>query len=812
MAIFNLPPQQLPFSKKTKEWRKKHIDFADTNTYSNSSLVRKSVYKQKINYDLLAGKLHMDDLMKVLNPDKLDVGYIPDSIPHYPVMNSKLNILRGEESRRPFDYRVVVTNPNSISKMEEDKKNAVYDRLKRIISETSLTEDEYNKELDRMQEYFTYDYQDMREKRANFVLSHYWKEYNFPLIFNEAFVDAYTVGEEIYQCDIVGGEPVLSRLNPMKVRVYMSGYSNKIEDADVIVLEDYWSPGKIYDTYYEEFEKLSSSEKKKVTDLLERNMYGSGYDDGKVDPRDGFTNISFVGEDGMAVNGIDPIGLLDQAFPNSKGPYDMAGNIRVLRVYWKSRRKIKKVKSYDPVTGEEKYDLYPETYVINKAAGEEESIYWINEAWEGTKIGKDIYIGMRPRPIQYNRMSNPSRCHFGIIGSIYNLNDDKPFSFVDIMKQYNYAYDIIKYRLMGHIANNWGKIVRLDLAQVPKGWTVDKWMNFARNMNIAVVDSFKTGDYGIATTKLAGGLNNASSGVIDAEVGNVIQQEMNLLQAIELEMGTVAGISKQREGQIQNRETVGGVERATLQSSHITEWLFFKHEDIKKRVLECFFETAKIAMRGKTHKFNNILDDGSQVLCDIDGDEFAENDYGLVIDDSSESREFHNKIDMLAQAALQNQALTFSSIMTLYGTCSRAEKMRKIRNEEAKREEQMQQQQQLEQQRFEQQMQQNAQIEQERNETQYRMHTEDNETKVLIAQINSQAEADRLALMNKDWETEAGIQQSREELQEKMRQFDERLKLDMKRFEFDKKKHSEDNALKEKISKRQSARKNTKNG
>jgi hypothetical protein len=70
-----------------------------------------------------------------------------------------------------------------------------------------------------------------------------------------------------------------------------------------------------------------------------------------------------------------------------------------------------------------------------------------------------------------------------------------------------------------------------------------------------------------------------------------------------MEMAEVAGITKQREGQISNRETVGGVERATLQSSHITEWLFVQHEDVKKRVLECFLETAKIALKGRSKKF-----------------------------------------------------------------------------------------------------------------------------------------------------------------------------------------------------------------
>ena len=89
-------------------------------------------------------------------------------------------------------------------------------------------------------------------------------------------------------------------------------------------------------------------------------------------------------------------------------------------------------------------------------------------------------------------------------------------------------------------------------------------------------------------------------------------------------MSDVAGISRQREGQISNRETVGGVERATLQSSHITEWLFTIHDNVKKRVLEAFLETAKIAMRGRTKKFPFILPDHSEKIMEIDGEEFAE--------------------------------------------------------------------------------------------------------------------------------------------------------------------------------------------
>ena len=159
-------------------------------------------------------------------------------------------------------------------------------------------------------------------------------------------------------------------------------------------------------------------------------------------------------------------------------PYDMNGNVRVLKVYWKSRRKIKKVKSYDPVTGEEEFNFYPETYYCDPDKGEEEQIFWVNEAWEGTKIGADIYVNMRPRPVQYNSMSNPSRCHFGIVGSIYSTNGYEPFSMVDIMKPYAYLYDIINDRLNKTLAKNVGKVIRLDFAKVPKGWDADKWLYY----------------------------------------------------------------------------------------------------------------------------------------------------------------------------------------------------------------------------------------------------------------------------------------------------------------------------------------------
>ena len=266
--MINLPPQQLPFSKKNKVWRKAHLDWADSKTFFNYNLVRKSVIHKKINYDLVNGKLHMSDLELILNPENLQAGFIPEKIQHYPIINSKLNVLKGEEINRVFDFRVVITNPTSVSEIENNKKEELFKKLQEWVENTAQSEEESKKELDKLNDYFRYDWQDLRELRANTLLNHYIKEYNIPIIFNSGFMDAMTVGEEIYQCDIVGGEPTITKLNPLKVRVFKSGYSNKIEDADMIIIEDYWSPGKVIDTFYDVLSKKDMDYIEKLPDHI----------------------------------------------------------------------------------------------------------------------------------------------------------------------------------------------------------------------------------------------------------------------------------------------------------------------------------------------------------------------------------------------------------------------------------------------------------------------------------------------------------------------------------------------------------------
>lgn len=792
------PRQALPFSRKSEKWRRQCILWGDSRTSWQYSPVRKALRDKRINYDLVRGKLHMEDVALILNPSNISADYIPQNIQHFPIMNSKLEVLIGEELRRPFDWRAVVTNPNAISEIEESKKTELLQSLQQVIEDTALSQEDYDQKLEELDDYYSYSWQDIREKRVNEYLNHYVKEYNIPLIFNQGFQDALIVGEEIYECNIEGGEPIIRRINPERLSAYRTSHSNRIEDADVILIEEYWSPGRIIDTFYDQLTKRD-------IDYLENlpSYIGGGTNEiGYTDERRGFIRRDMLSDSVPTIASTQLFGDGADYDEYRLTPYDNDGNVRVMRMYWKSKRKILKVKQYDQETGEEGFNFYAENYVPNPDLGEKSEELWVNESWEGVLIGGNnhdfdehsqdgtygIFVNIRPRPVQYSRLMSPSKCHHGIVGTVYNLNDGKPFSMVDMMKPYNYMYDIIHNRLSDTLASAWGNIAEVDLALIPDTWSIDKWMYFAKVNHIAVRDSFNEGNHGASLGKLAGSMNNNTQRIIADASGNYIQQLMNLAEWTKNNIGEIVGISKQREGQIANRETVGGVERATLQSSYITEWYFAMHNDTKRRSLDCFVETTKIAARGKKIKFRYISSDSSLKMMEFDGDEYAENDYGVVIDNSSDIVSLDQKIESLAQAALQTQTASLSDIMRMWlSTNSLMDKIRILQNAERKKVEQAQRDQQMQLQSQQEAVQAQLQSKQMELESQIGMNREDNETKVLVAQIQADNKLNTAAMQAS--QADDGIapmsEGERRKLDEQIREFDLKIQQDNKKLKLE---------------------------
>jgi len=776
-----LPPQRLPYSRKTKKWRRSNLDYADKHSFYHNENVRKSLKNRVINLNLYNGIVDVRDIADVINPNHLDASFIPQNIPHHPILVPKVNLLVGEEVKRRFDWKVIVTNADAITAKEEAKKKVLFERIVEFL-QANYTEAELEQKFQELNQYMTYSWQDMHEKMAAQILKHYYSEQDFDTIFNDGFKDALIMGEEIYQVEIVHDEPILTKLNPLKVHSVRSGNSDRIEDSSIIILEDHWSPGKIVDYFHDELKP------KDIDHIMEFSTSRST--ESYTDDENNHTLLR------DSLNGLEQSEALDTMFDFAEvnGHYfssnytDENGNIRVLRVYWKSLKKVLKVKYYDE-DGNIQYKLRSEEYVLDKAAGEEADSIWVNEWWEGTKIGKDIYLQMRPRPVQYNRLSNPSICHPGIVGQIYNTNQGKAVSLVDRCKNYQYMYDVIWDRLNKAIATNYGKIMEMDISKIPENWEIEKWLHYALVNKIAVVDGFKEGNKGAATGKLAGGMNTLGGRSIDMDTGNYIQQHVQLLEFIKLEMGEITGVTKQREGAISNYETASGVERSVNQSSHITEMWFYKHEKVKLRVMEAFLETAKIALRGNNKKVQHVLDDQTIQILNMDGMEFASADYGIKCTSSTKTVQLEQELKSYAQAFMQNGG-GFSTIMDIYFSPSLQDMRRKLENAE-KELQQRQSQAQDEQNKIAREaMEKEEQAKLAEMKLQDLLNQRDNDTKLAIEMLRAQEEGD-------------GIEEEKLDVTIQ-KQKDEKL-LKMKQIENDMKKHRDKIQIEEKKLKKQTS-------
>ena len=178
----------------------------------------------------------------------------------------------------------------------------------------------------------------------------------------------------------------------------------------------------------------------------------------------------------------------------------------------------------------------------------------------------------------------------------------------------------------------------------------------------------------------------------------------------------------------------------------------------------------------------------------IDGDEFAEADYGLVVDNSNQTQDLNQRLDTLAQAALQNQSLSFSTIMRLYSSASLLEKQRMIEKDEREIQERQAQAQQQQNQIQQNQIENEARMKEQELEQEDRLNERDNETKLLIAQISAAKNAG-----NDDGIKEPVYsQEAKDKLAESMRQFDKKLQLEKDKLSLERKKAQQDYEIKKK--------------
>lgn len=652
----SFPRQKLPISEKTDEWRRNCVD-AGLRLVQQDNSRRSSKKTKQRNYNLYNGIFDKSDLEYEVQPITGKEYSFPAQMQYRDIVSPIFNLLFGEEYKRGTNFIVRGTDDDTHSTKTKLKKDSVLAMLETQLNGGS----EENTTPEEIEKYYTYSYEDLRESIASKVLRYLNRSLSLENEFNVAWEDVLLAGEEIYNIDIISNEPVTKRENPLEIDYLLAPNSFIMDDAELIVKKTFYPPSRIIDEFYED---LTSAQIDELDSEKKDNVLN-------INPTFDLPQKQYIKTEEEIVS------LGDNSF------LDSDGNIRVATVIWKSRKKMG-FRTYLDEVGEQQEDIVSEQFKKDKNNPDESIKWvWINEYWEGTLIGKDIYINMGPRKNQFRRMDNISACKSGFVGTIYNANNSRSVSLMDRLVPWIYLYITLWYRTELLIAANQGKIALIDVSLIPDGWEMDKWLYYATIMKFGFVNSFNVGKKGEAAGKLAGSSTQNKS--LDLETGNAIQGHIGLLGYVEERLSDLSGVTKQRKGSISEREAVGNVERTIVQSSNMTEKWFQIHNSTKQRVYETLIEVAKKAWSGKSKKFQYVTDDMATVFFELDGNEFVNSEFNVFVTDASKDQMALQSLKQLMQVALQSDKVEFSDVIAPYLNDSIADIRNQLKKSEQER-------------------------------------------------------------------------------------------------------------------------------
>lgn len=722
------PQQKLPLSKKDEQWQQACVNYiiGEGNVVSGG-MQKTDNGELQTYYNLYNSIFDEKDFKRITNPFKVEDGF-PATPQDFNIIRPKVDLLIGEETKRPMNFRVVRTSQEATSELMDQEKEMLMQYMMASITARLGEEEraEFQQKLEngeimppeQIAKYMQRDYKDVIENTAYHTIAYLREKLMLDNEFIKGWKDGLIAGVEVYYVGVQNNEPYMERVNPLYFSYDRSPDLEFIEDGSWCCRKMRLPVAEIYDRYYD---KLEEKDLNKLNEMLTGVPVGDMAQHGPVDD---FNKITMH--------------IYDNPVLEQKSRYC----VNVWHVCWKSFKKIQYVTTQDE-NGQPQITICDEFY---KKVGTELSIEtdWIVEVWEGYRAGSDLYFGIQPIEYQSVSIDNPNSQKLPYCGCVYSNTNSKPRSLVSILKPLQYMYIVLWYRLELAIARDKGKVINMDITQIPKSMNIspDRWMHYLSSVGVNFINPY---DDGWNVPGREGGkpaqFNQITA--LDLTMSNVISEYIQLMDKIEQLAGTISGITEQRMGAVSSNELVGNVERSVVQSSHITEPLFWVHNQCKRHVLNMLLNTAKGAWQqtGKK-KLQYIFDNGERSYIDIQ-DKFYYEDMDVFVTDTSKDIENVEKLRQLIQPAMQNGASLLEAAEILTNDNFNIIKQ-KLKEMQQRQEQLQQQQQQAEQEQAVQlQQMQNEQKQQELMLEEARMDLDrykidqDNATKIAVAEIST---------------------------------------------------------------------------
>lgn len=476
----NFPQQKLPLKKKDEQWQHDCVNYIIGEGNVVSGGMQKTRFSElQTYYDLYNSIFDEKDFKRITNPFKVSDGF-PATPQDFNIIRPKVDLLIGEETKRPFNFRVVRTSQDATSDlMDQEKEMLIQYMMSAIMARMSPEEQQQfqqqlqNGEImppEEIGKYMRRDYKDVIENTAYHSLMYIREKCGIDNEFIKGWKDGLIAGQEVYYVGVQNGDPYMERVNPVYFSFDQSPDLEFIEDASWCCRKMRLPVAEVYDRYHD---KLSEKDLDKLNEMLTGRPSN---DLGEKDPVDNFNHIQM------------------HIYDNPVFDQKTRHNINVWHCCWKSFKKIKYV-TFQDENGDAQIEIVDEFY---KPVGTEIGIDedWIVEVWEGYRAGSDLYFGIQPVAYQHISIDQPDSQKLPYCGAIYSNTNSKPRSLVSILKPLQYMYIVLWYRLELAIARDKGKVINMDITQIPKSMNItpDRWMHYLSSVGVNFINPYECFD------------------------------------------------------------------------------------------------------------------------------------------------------------------------------------------------------------------------------------------------------------------------------------------------------------------------------
>jgi hypothetical protein len=737
-AYLNIFPDQFKTEKEKMDesWIKNTMDYFSNKAYAEYVKNRDTFVK---NYDLMKGILRMEDFYQepevrsftdVLTADL----ELPAYVKMYSIITTPVNELVGEISKRPDTFRVKAFDDDSQAEELQFKTDTlqqyVISQVQQQIAEKAalqgqeiepeqlqqMTMEQVKDQLD--------SYTSVAEKWANHILTCQKAEFNLKEKSEDAFRDMLISAREFYHIyednsklgfNIEVANPKNTWFLTTPDRKWISDPTGRAQGAyaagTVQVMELSEIIESIPDLTKEEIDHLRSSlQDYGLINVRESNL-------GNPD--------AIPGQDSVMYDTFDPLVLQTRMIiesemkENNDGLKDFLGltnNVSsfgykyvVVRSYWISKRKIGKLIYIDDM-GNEQSMIVDESYKSGTIPTQQSLEWgWVNEWYQGTKIGPDIYH------IKPFKLLN----YCPIIGTTYEVKNTEAKSLVDLMKPFQVIYNVCMNQLYKLLEKEVGKVQLMSLRHIPipkdgdAQDALDIWEMEARNRGVVFIDDSPE------NLKAPSSFNQFTA--LDLTRTQEIQSRYTLAQQMKMECWELVGMSKQRMGSISASESATGTNTAMQQSYSQTEPLFVAHEYVMGQLYQAIIDAALYVESSKPQStLSYITNEGESAFVQVNGSDLKFRDLKVFLTNRPEDTQMFNELRQLSQAIIQNGG-TLYDVVELYSSKSQRELKKTFKDLRDRQVAQQEQANQLQQQQLQQQqeqaqatLQQTAQLAQEK--------------------------------------------------------------------------------------------------